>query len=231
MRGPEYWPRLPIPPANIAEKYHQRLFAHRFLEPVAALEPMAQGDSPLLVRWPNDAVAMFGDKIWADMVCIEAHTEFSTATVAGVLDSIRNRVLNFVLELEKEAPQAGEVSVAELPISRHEIHQIFQTFVLSPVDALAIGGGDASVHNVDISVTPGDLDSLRAALAELGVPDAEIAELHSALDADRASTPDEPLGPATASWLQQVGKRAASFGKDVTAGLISSLLARYLGLP
>jgi Homing endonuclease associated repeat len=49
--------------------------------------------------------------------------------------------------------------------------------------------------------------------AELRVPDAEIAELDSALAVDGTSKAAEPLGPATASWLQQMGKRATSFDR------------------
>ena len=112
---------------------------------------------------------MFGEKIWVDMVCIEAHTEFSPATVAGVLDTIRNRVLNFALEIGKEAPEAGEVSAADLPVSQQRIEQLFQTFVIGSVGAFSTSG-DASIGSIEVSVPAGDISSLRSALAQLGLP-------------------------------------------------------------
>jgi hypothetical protein len=82
----------------------------------------------LRVSWPNNAIAAFGDKLYRDMVLMEAHVELSPAYVAGILDTIRNRVLTFALEIEKEAPEAVEVPASEVGVSQHRINQIFHTY-------------------------------------------------------------------------------------------------------
>lgn len=46
--------------------------------------------------------------------------------VVGVLDAVRNRVLNFVLEIEAEEPSAGEASINSNPLPQERIQQIFQ---------------------------------------------------------------------------------------------------------
>jgi len=216
---------------DVPENHHNRLFAHQFLSPVAALEPLATSTNLLRVSWPNNAIAAFGDKLYWDMVLMEAHVELSPAYVAGILDTIRNRVLTFALEIEKEAPEAGEVPASEVGVSQHRINQIFHTYVTAPTGAITVGGGSIS-QTASLHVTPGDFATLRAALAELGLPETAISDLEGALAVDGAE-PGSALGPATASWLDRLGAsaggQAINLGSGVTAGMITELLIRFLG--
>lgn len=233
--GIKLWPRLPIPRSVIPSERHERLFAHQFLQGVAELEPLAAAapDTSYSIDWPNDAIAIYGEGIWRDMICLKAHVDITPHIIAGVLDTVRNRVLMFALEIWKEAPDAGEAPAAgQFDVAPQRIEGIFNTYVLGPVGALAVGGSQ-TVDEVNVTVTPGDVDSLRAVLSGLGIAPSDVRDLDQALATDATSpSATGSLGPATATWIERFGGEVTNQGvalaNCVTAGLLTELLVRFL---
>jgi hypothetical protein len=231
LGGVRYFPKLPIPRVKaIPKDRHERLFAHQFLQGVAQLEPLAAADpkTTFAIAWPNDAIALYGDKIYPNMVCLEAHVPITPHMIAGVLDTVRNRVLTFSLEIWKEDPEAGDAAgPGRVDVPAERVDQIFHTYVLAPVAALNVGGGQINLA-MDVTVVPGDIESLRAALAQLGVGDSDIRELEAALAEDAPVSGSGSLGPATATWLARVGEQAEQLANGVTAGVLTELLMRFV---
>jgi hypothetical protein len=58
------------------------------------------------------------------MECMTAWRVSSCGLVVGVVEGVRNRLLEFVLELKREAPEAGEVPASELPVFKDRDTQI-----------------------------------------------------------------------------------------------------------
>jgi AbiTii len=58
------------------------------------------------------------------MECMTAWRVLTHGQVLGVVEGVRNRLLEFVLELKREAPEAGDVPAAELPLSKDRVTQI-----------------------------------------------------------------------------------------------------------
>jgi hypothetical protein len=96
--------------------------------------------------------------------------------------------------------------------------------VLAPTGAVSVGGGQIN-QAIEVTVTPGDVESLRAALKQLGIPHADIQDLEEALAEDAAVESPGSLGPATATWLE---RRATALADGVSAGLLTDLLVRFL---
>jgi hypothetical protein len=59
-----------------------------------------------------------------------------------ILSEIRNRILNFVLKIEAEAPEAGEAALNSTPVPSEKVQQIFNTTINGNVGNLA-----TSSHN------------------------------------------------------------------------------------
>jgi hypothetical protein len=90
--------------------------------------------------------------------------------------------------------------------------------------AVSVGGGEIS-QVLDVTVTPGDIESLRVALKQLGIGDRDIGDLERALAEDAAVESPGSLGPATATWLE---RRTTALADGVTPGLLTELLVRFL---
>jgi Zn-dependent oligopeptidase len=55
------------------------------------------------------------------------------------LDEIRNRILNFVLEIEAQDPAAGEAALNSSPVPPEKVNQIFNTYISGNVQNVATG--------------------------------------------------------------------------------------------
>lgn len=84
----------------------------------------------LYVMWDPDAVVLYGSKIYEFMVCTRAWTDIPTASLVGVLDTVRSRILDFVIDIEAENPDAGDAESGEKPIPDAVTSNIFQNCIL-----------------------------------------------------------------------------------------------------
>jgi hypothetical protein len=128
-----------IPLSCVPEEFRERLSHSHMMEPIAALEALVIKSNSGTARepWNPDLVAHVGGEIYEGMNCMQAWKVIPLTAVVAALDSVRTRVLNFVLEIEAEAPDAGEAPVNSNPVPQEKVHQIFNTYVSGNVQNLA----------------------------------------------------------------------------------------------
>lgn len=224
---------LPIAEASVPEDLHDLCFNVYFLDGVAHYESLVVSSQGTLTSpWPTDLVAALADRFYENLHAVTVRRIFPTATVQGVLDAIRNKVLAFALEVEQEAPEAGEARPGESPLPAERVGQIFTTNIYGGQTTIAAAGRDVVQSVQQISV--GDRDDLLEALRQLGVPEEDLSELEEALDADEgAGTPSGELGLRTQGWLGRITGKIASgalrLGTEATAETVAGLILRYFG--
>jgi hypothetical protein len=161
------------------------------------------------------------------MHCYSAWKAIPVPAVTATLDTIRTRVLQFVLELEVENPDAGEVGAE--PPSPTRVSQIAATTVLADRVFMAVGGQEASQTIVsNVTVTPGNRESLCLALAGLGIDPQALGELDAALDEDERDPGRKPgMGAAVQRWL---GNATTALTTGTATGLVTQALLRFFGI-
>lgn len=130
-----------IPLSCIPKKFHKNL-SHSYLnQPVASMESLIKDSKSgtLQEPWNPDLVAYVGQRIYKGMNCMEAWKVIPSSAMVAALDAVRNRVLNFVLEIEAESPAAGEAEVNSNPVPQEKVHQIFNTYITGNVQNVATG--------------------------------------------------------------------------------------------
>ncbi|MEM6754445.1 MAG: hypothetical protein AAF630_15920 [Cyanobacteria bacterium P01_C01_bin.38] len=125
----------PIPLFCLPEEFAASLSKVNVLQSVSAIENIVEqannsGTSILREFWPADAVALFGSDIFEDMKCGQAWRDIPTNSFVAILDTVKNSILNFVLEIEIQAPYAGEAEPGTKPIPDAVVTQIFYQFIL-----------------------------------------------------------------------------------------------------
>ncbi len=227
---------IEVPLSLIPESVRDEATRFAFYQGVAVLESLVvgaktSGQNMIHSPFPVDVAARI--QILQGHQTMRMWNEVPVSVVSGILDQVRNRALNFVLEIETENPAAGErtpaATQAEPPVPLARADMIFQTVIRGGQVAI---GPNASVQ---VAVVPGDRDSLMRYLEGLGVDPADRAELNAALDEDAAEAgTDEAPGKRVAAWLGRVGLKLASSGGRISegavGGLIAAAVARYLGL-
>ena len=99
-----------------------------------------------------------------------------------MLGGIRERVLQFALDIERLDPAAGEAAPNERPLAEPQITQIFHQNFFGDNTTLAVGGRDVTQT---VSAVPLDVDGLVAALQELGIDKDEQEILVEAVRSDQ----------------------------------------------
>lgn len=132
----------PIPPGVLPEKIREFVETSKINMSVSALSNLAASEKDPRENWPPDVVRIVGTNIYQDMSCISAWKTLPRAALLSILDTVRTRVLNFVLEIETQYPDAGEAAVNSQPVPGEKVSQVFHTYITGNIQNVATGSSD-----------------------------------------------------------------------------------------
>lgn len=106
-----------LPTLNLPENIQDLIHNTKILESVAALESLvASAQDRLVIKWPANIVAATQNKFYIGMSLLDAHKIVNKSLLTQLLESIRNRLLEFVLSLRKKYPERKtEDSLKDIP--------------------------------------------------------------------------------------------------------------------
>jgi hypothetical protein len=215
----------PIPSAIMRKEHRHWAEQARLTQPIAAYEDV-KGDESRVIPWPANLVVVYQAKFFnGDLALNRAWQDIPGTVLVSVVDTVRTRVLTFVLELKDQTVEE-DVSVERLPPST------VQTLV-----QMTVVGGTNVFGNVEqfaaSTVQVGDVGSLRGTLAALGVDHQELDQLEADIAADKVDEP-KTVGKRTLSWVARnakaAGKGAVKIGADVATTVMTEAIKRYMGL-
>lgn len=225
-----------IPPSTFPAKLRDGiLFKRIFDDPIASIETMAAKEVTTF-GWPPDAVRMYHYMLQRGeitqvvndlLVLAEVRYPVPGTTFADIVGTVRNKILDLALELERVAPMAGQRDVppeqtapAAAVINNH----------FHGASNVAIGGVGTSQVVVEVP-TAGDQRALLRYLGAAGLPAEDLVELERELEADRDTRPvgAEESGaswPRTRAWLARAATETAT---GALGGAIVAAAAGFLG--
>jgi hypothetical protein len=228
----------PIPKIFIEEEHRDTLFKVYLTQSVGELERLTVGrtdTNSLTIPWPGDIVLYYQQKVIVQgFVLVAAEQMMTTTTIAGILEVIRTRVLDFVLVIEKELGIDTMNYDSKKPLEPLRQEEVTQKFYTTIWGGTNIALGNPGITNqLATQVQPGDLQGLKEKLAQLGVTEELITDLDTALDKDAES--DEQPGPHVKSWfgklMIRVGKGTVQLISATATTVVMAEVRRFLGLP
>ncbi len=180
---------------------------------------------PLRIPTGDLAVAL-GRNVYEGNNCLQAWAEFSPNNLHELVNSVRNKVLDFSLALWKRFPELGELDAKTSEAEAKAINQIFNTTVYGG-SANLVGTASNSTFNLNFSV--GDFAGLRHFLLEHGVPEEETQLLEKAIAQEEEPVTDAGFGPHISDWISRMVAKAASGSWNISVGAAGGLLAQALG--
>ena len=219
-----------IPTYNLPESVRDFAEFLKFFDGIGALEGMVDSNSNSLQRkWSQEAIILARDSIQISggMVLVDAHSPIPKHAISGIIDNVKNKLLDFVIDLE-DAMEAKDSSNSE-DLSQTEKEQIFHVNIYGGENIVTTGN-----HNTtNISkVQNGNMDSLKEYLSKNGVPDNEIAELAKII-VKSPSMEKENLPKNFNNWFGRICSKAASgllkVGVNTLPQLIMEGLSQYYG--
>ncbi|MFW1799509.1 hypothetical protein ACG9YX_05635 [Acinetobacter nematophilus] len=141
-----------VPTFNLPKELQESLTTANFFSPIATLENLTTTSaSTLSQEWGATILAQYGNNMYEDYVCMQAWKVIPTSFVIGIVDTIKTKILNFVLEIEMIDKDAGDVAINSNPIPQEKINQIFNINITGNVQNLASGNNQSTIDQKNFS--------------------------------------------------------------------------------
>jgi len=96
---------LPIPPSTLPEQWRGSVSRLELHQGLAALQEMFNSEEGYKEQWSADNIAAVAQDIYHDMTMLSAWKTIPKARIAGVIDTVRSRLLGFLLDLREQHPE------------------------------------------------------------------------------------------------------------------------------
>ena len=160
-------------------------------------------------------------------VLVDAHKPTPRYLVSGILDNIKNKLLDFILGLQKSditPERLGNGSVEP-----GAVRNLFNVHIYGDHNVVASG---ENVHQELSPVSKGDIGSLLDHLRELSVANDDLRELKDAVSSEPHTSNGE-LGPKVRAWVGGMISKASSdvwkIGLEAAPKVLMDALNAYYG--
>lgn len=210
----------PLPTSILPEPLKSFAESMVFQQSVSELQELLSMDSPRW-PWPVEAVILAREHIAVEgMELAGAHKPMPKHAISGVLDNVRNRLLEFVLDVP-----ITDIELQQGTFDRSSVRNIFHTHIYGDQNAVAVG---ENVSQALSKISQGHLPSLLQYLQQQGIGEDDILSLKQALSAEPTAT-KKKLGPRVASWFGRMISKAASGAWDIAVDAAPRVLLEALG--
>jgi hypothetical protein len=221
---------------SILPKELQERFKNAYMgSSISAYTSLLEGDKDGSIQepWPLALALHHASKLTPDMQCVAAWKEIPIGAIVRLMDSVKTRILGFTIDLEREAPNAGDTPIgSQPPLSNEKMTQIFNTNITGNVGNVSNAGENFSQTAL---IKVGDWGSLEKYLTDVGLKPAELEGMQTELDKAVASGKDEEKTNVAGTWVGRLAAKvmrgASGVGLEVSAAGIAKAIAAYLGLP
>ncbi|MBN3215725.1 abortive phage resistance protein [Pectobacterium polaris] len=216
-----------IPPSTITE-----IQRFRIVESIVSMQRQEVNEGMLsLAMNPKLVSFLFGAE------CTLPHVQwfFSANKLDHIVITVRNKILNWSLELEKKGIMGEGLlfSQKEKEAAYMTVHNI--TNILGNVTNAGVigsGNGDITQHN---TITAGDFNSLEEQLKEWGVSDEDVKTLRHAVEESPTPINADNFGSKIGGWLGNTIGKAYAGSLKITASaapvLLTNAICHYYGIP
>jgi hypothetical protein len=219
-----------IPAFLLDEKHRWAATEARLSEPISSYESILQTDrtkGTLSIPWTAEMVARYQKEFMPGHALVQAEQDVSYGAIVGLVDAVRNRVLNVALDIKSEI---GEQD-ADLKKVRgsSEVAEKVNHIIVNHIYGGTVFVGDQQMVNVQ-NISVGNWEDLKKMLQSRGFQDAEIGELSQAIEQD-----GKTLGAKVQSWIGRNAAKVWDHGLQLTttvgAAVLTEYVKKHLGLP
>ena len=225
-------------PSYLIERYAgEQWNLHEERQSVAAIDHLIQSGKAkggTLHIDASDLILMLQGNVYPGYACNTVTGLVPPGALVELQSSVRNRILELTIKLEKEIPAAATITVGsqlDKPLMDTNAVTQITNQVIHNYTAIHNSGPNALF---ELNIGRGDIEAFTKALTESGIPEHAARELASIISDEKPQSKDEPFGERAKDWLSRnLGRFAdGSWKVGVAAGtnLLTEAVMRYYGL-
>lgn len=173
-----------IPLYCLPSELQDNLSKVKFSNPIATLENLSATEEAVLSQaWNCAILGKYGADMYRDMHCMQAWKVIPVPSVIGIIDVVKTKILNFVLEIEAINPEAGDAALNSNPIPQDKVSQIFNINISGNVGNLASGNSHSNFHqNVHLGQLPEEFIQLIQDLKQSKLENEIVLEIQNRIE-------------------------------------------------
>lgn len=151
-----------------------------------------------------------------------------SSDVTRILETVRNKLLAFVLELQDQFPELTESDDKIGDVPQEQTDTMFNIHISGNQNVIAAGANIS--QDVRQVVRSNDLSSLLSYLKSIGVSEGDAQELKEAVEEDGPAEESAGFGPRVLAWLgQKTAEGALNASMSSVAMTAAKAVAQYNG--
>lgn len=226
----------PIPLLSLPKEIKEDLSKAYLMEPIISYVSLIDNKEKkknFREPWSPDIIALLSKSFYHTEHCVSAWKLIPYNAIEAVIDTIRNKVLDFVLDLKKEAPGMDKENPNSENLSEEKVNKIFNNYISGDVQNLVQGSSNFSQVG-NITINKGDLESLKNHLRSMKLEEGDLNELEVAIKSDPQPETCEKFGEKVSGWLGKMYTKASNgaWGISIAAagGILTNAISKYYGL-
>ena len=234
---------VPLPLMVFDRKFVEEIIKFKFNDSVQTLENQERDNKNGMIY--KD----FGPDMCAYMtkMAMEAGQRFAIVTmrltvhvsqITQVLAEIRAKLLDFMLEVEKEFPNLDEIIKNKLVVKENvneKLEHIYhQTIINTSGYGNTITAGEGNTVKSKINITQGNVEELKQELLKHNVPVENVNEIIEIVQEEQPDRDKNKFGQKANSWIQKMVSKTLDgtwqIGTGAAGGLLVELIKHYYGM-
>lgn len=223
-----------IPPTCLPKEWRDMASTAYLTAGLSAYNALLERDpdkpGTLMIPWPPDLLPHI--QVYEDMSCYAAWRQIPRNAIVNLIDTIRNRILDFVLEIVALSPQKDKESIKTESLPKDQVRQVFNTYIMGDVSNLATGSSNFSQIQ-QVEIFKDDMDSLKKYLSSIGISKDDISDLEIATKADGNRKKEDGFGPKVSNWIGEMVSKSLSgawnIASNVAVNILTKAISAYYG--
>lgn len=223
----------PLPLLHLDKKLRKTLETTHLTQSIAVLESYAKDETNLAITIAPELYSTLSKGLVSGYNVERAWGKHSAGSMLQVINEVRSRLLDFVLQLSEKIP--NELDTEKMKEKSKEVgtSDLFRNAVFGDNATVVVGNGN--VQNIKNAITQNDFGSLAEELRKHAVQEEDIASLKIAIDADvdAPELDDKKLGANVRGWVKKMLSKTTdavwNINLGVAGGLLTEALKAYYG--
>lgn len=228
----------PIPPYLVQKFAGDSWSVYDVRQSIAGIEQLekANSEESTLKIDASNLVLLLQGNVYQGYSCVSATGRMSAAALYEIKNSVRSRILELTLKIEKNVPVADMITISGQ--AADGIDQ--QVSTVNNITNQVVYGNLTNVENsgagatISVSVTSNDKNGLIAALHRAGVDKADAESFATIVASEKPEDASQPFGPKAKKWIGSNLTKAVDgtwkVGIAVASKVLSDAAAQYYGL-
>lgn len=236
-QGYQIFENQPLPISLFDKKLIDTIMQYRFYDSIHTLDAQEKENKngTIYKEFGADFCAMMTkelSKAGQSFIIVSLRIEVHVSQITQILAEIRTKLLDFMLQLEREVPNLDDLIKNKLIMKENvnkKVEQIYnQTIISSSGFGNIITTGQGNTITSNINISRGNIEDLRRELGKYHIPEENIDEITQIVQEELPNSETNRFGDRVNNWIKKMIGKAVDGTWDIAVGVGSGLLVEII---